>query len=131
MLAEATTSIYAAPSGETQVINEWLFGSFSYIYWPMLILGMAMPATILIIQALRPGYINVKVTASLAAIVVAAFWIKRYIIIVPTLSLGAYLPYFPTWIEVSITLATFALFFLMYTGFVKLFPLFELESEEI
>lgn len=131
MLAEATTSKYAAPSGETQVINEWLFGSFSSIYWPMLILGMAMPATILIIQALRPGYINVKITAFLAAIVVGAFWIKRYIIIVPTLSLGAYVPYFPTWIEVSITLATFALFFLMYTGFVKLFPLFELEGEEI
>jgi Ni/Fe-hydrogenase subunit HybB-like protein len=131
MLAEVTTSKYAAPSSEAQVINEWLFGGFAYIYWPMLIIGMILPATILIIQALKPGYVNVKITAILAAIVVGAFWVKRYIIIVPTLSLGAYVPYHPSWIEVSITAATSALFFLMYTGFVKIFPLFELEEEEL
>jgi molybdopterin-containing oxidoreductase family membrane subunit len=58
-------------------------------------------------------------------------WLKRYIIIVPTL----YSPripvqgvpwewahYQPTWVEWSITAGAFATFILLYTLFSKMFP---------
>jgi Ni/Fe-hydrogenase subunit HybB-like protein len=73
----------------------------------------------------------------LATIVVAsvliniAMWIKRYIIIVPTLD-SPRMPiqgvpwewahYSPTWVEWSITAGAFAMFILLYTFFSKMFP---------
>jgi Ni/Fe-hydrogenase subunit HybB-like protein len=79
------------------------------------------------------------VTASI--LVNGAMWLKRYIIVVPTL----YNPrvpiqnvpwewahYTPTWVEWSITAGAFAMFILLYTLFSKLFPVISIweTSEE-
>ncbi len=77
----------------------------------------------------------------IASIVIASLlvnlglWLKRYIIIVPTL-LHPFLPiqwvpwewaiYRPTWVEWSITAGAFAAFTLLYTWFSKLFPVVSL-----
>jgi Ni/Fe-hydrogenase subunit HybB-like protein len=72
-------------------------------------------------------------TIVLASILInLAMWLKRYIIIVPTL----YSPrtpiqdvpwewahYAPTWVEWSITAGAFAMFILLYTLFSKMFPI--------
>ncbi len=57
-------------------------------------------------------------------------WLKRYIIVVPTLAspfmptrTGANLSYVPTWVEWSITAGGFAAFFLMFIFFSKVFPI--------
>ncbi len=70
------------------------------------------------------------VTASI--LINVAMWLKRYIIIVPTLS-NPRIPiqavpwewahYAPTWVEWSITAGAFAMFILLYTLFSKLFPI--------
>ncbi len=129
MLSEMITARYAGPTGDFLVSQEWLVGDFAWIFWPMLIIGMIIPFITLVAQAIRPAHVNIGVTAFVSALVVAAFWLKRFIIIVPTLSLGAPVPYTPSWVETSITLAEFALFALLYTGFVKLFPMFEMEEQ--
>jgi molybdopterin-containing oxidoreductase family membrane subunit len=54
-------------------------------------------------------------------------WLERFLIIVPTLSFGR-LPatwghYTPTWVEISITAATFATMVSLYLIFAKLFPI--------
>ena len=61
-----------------------------------------------------------------------AMWLKRYIIIVPTLD-NPRIPiqgvpwewahYSPTWVEWSITAGAFAMFILLYTLFSKIFPI--------
>ena len=73
----------------------------------------------------------------IATIVVAsvlvniAMWLKRYIIIVPTLYNpripiqdvpSEWAHYSPTWVEWSITAGAFAMFILLYTLFSKMFP---------
>ena len=65
-------------------------------------------------------------------IIVVQAWIKRYLIVVPTL-LNPYLPiqgvspevatYFPSWVEISISAGGIAGFVLLYTMFSKVFPI--------
>jgi molybdopterin-containing oxidoreductase family membrane subunit len=65
-------------------------------------------------------------------IIVIGAWIKRYIIVVPTL-LHPYMPiqevpadwssYFPNWVEWSVTMGCLAGIFLVITIFSKLFPI--------
>ncbi|MBI5304484.1 MAG: polysulfide reductase NrfD [Chloroflexi bacterium] len=68
-------------------------------------------------------------TASL--LINIAMWLKRYIIIVPTLYNpripiqnvpSEWAQYTPTWVEWSITAGAFAMFILLYTLFSKMFP---------
>jgi molybdopterin-containing oxidoreductase family membrane subunit len=129
LLSEQMTANYAGPSGENIVSQEWLFGSYSGIFWPMLLGGMVLPCIILLWQAFKPGYVNINLTAILAGAVVLAFWVKRYLVIIPTMTRGLEgIVYTPSWVEVSIVIGTFALPALMYTLFVKFFPIIELEE---
>ena len=81
------------------------------------------------LPAMRAHPIGTIVIASV--LINIAMWLKRYIIIVPTL----YSPripiqnvpwewahYQPTWVEWSITAGAFAMFILLYTLFSKMFP---------
>jgi molybdopterin-containing oxidoreductase family membrane subunit len=65
------------------------------------------------------------VTASV--LVVAAMWVERYFIVVSgfRVPLMPYEPstYAPTWVELSVMAAGFALFALLITLFVKVFPI--------
>ncbi len=131
MLSELMTTSYAAPSGETIVSQEWLFGSFAWIFWPMLIFGMIIPTLWFLYQALKPNYVNIEISSFMSLLVIIAFWVKRYIIIIPTLSIGAYEIYLPSWVEISITLGSFALLILVFSLFIKIFPMFELEEEKV
>ena len=59
--------------------------------------------------------------------VVVGMWLERFLIIVPTLA-NPRLPfvrggYTPRWVEVTITIGTFAYFGLLYVFFTKLFPI--------
>lgn len=67
------------------------------------------------------------VTASVIAAmcVVAGMWLERWNIIVPTMThprLISYAVYRPTLTEISLTMASLALFGLMFLVFFKLFP---------
>jgi Ni/Fe-hydrogenase subunit HybB-like protein len=66
----------------------------------------------------------------MCAILVIAFWFKRYMIIVPTLSIGIQKGgiYNPTWVEIAIVLGVFAVPMLLYTLLSKIIPLIELED---
>ncbi|MBI4277708.1 MAG: polysulfide reductase NrfD [Armatimonadetes bacterium] len=102
------------------------------------IAGVLRVALWILLGALALSMIPVLHARPLLSIVVASVlvnagaWIKRYVIVVPTL-LHPYLPiqgvpwewaqYRPTWVEWSITAAAFAGFMLVYTVFSRLFPI--------
>jgi molybdopterin-containing oxidoreductase family membrane subunit len=72
--------------------------------------------------------INGVVTASV--FVNVGMWLKRFIIVVPTLaspfmppSTGSIRVYSPTWVEWAITAGAFAAFCLMFSLFAKVFPI--------
>jgi molybdopterin-containing oxidoreductase family membrane subunit len=131
MMAEQLTALFAGPAGEVLVSQAWLFGSFSTLFWSMTTLGLVIPFIYLLIQAFRPKQVNITWTAIMSVILVIAFWFKRYLIIVPTLSLGTHKVglYIPTWVEIAILFGSFALPALMYTLLTKLIPLIEMEED--
>ncbi len=60
---------------------------------------------------------------------------KRYLIVIPSQTLGTLLPYevgtySPTWVEYSVVIGLFALGALLYTLFIKIFPILEVEVNE-
>jgi molybdopterin-containing oxidoreductase family membrane subunit len=131
--AELITMEYAAPHPELLVSEMILQGELSQIYWSMLIFGFLMPSLLLIIQAIRPSLFSLTNTTLAAAILLVAFWMKRFFIVVPSL-LRPLLPfqsgtYYPSWVEWSVIIGIFAMAALLYMVYLKLFPIVELSEE--
>ncbi len=133
MMAEQLAALFAGPTGEMFVSEEWLFGSFAALFWVMTTLGLVIPFLYMLIQAFRKDYVNITWTAVMSFILVVAFWFKRYMIIVPTLSIGVQQVglYSPTWVEIAILLGSFALPLLLYSILTKVVPLIEMEETHL
>ncbi|MBI4296775.1 MAG: polysulfide reductase NrfD [Chloroflexi bacterium] len=130
ILAEQLTMRYAPPISEFMVSEMLLTGEFAPFFWPMLIFGFLIPALSLVLQAVYPVFRSTTRTIWAAGFILVAFWIKRFLIVVPSL-LRPLLPfpegsYQPSWVEWSIVAGVFAMAALLFMGFLKLFPIVEL-----
>ncbi|MFI5150482.1 MAG: NrfD/PsrC family molybdoenzyme membrane anchor subunit [Bacteroidia bacterium] len=119
---------YKMERGEAKLLNDLLVGPTSGLFWTAQILGMAIPAVLLLFKRFRrPAAITF-----ISLFVVVFAWVKRYLIVTPIL-LHPYLPiqnvpdswkhYFPTFIEMSIVAASLAGVLLIITLFSRLFPI--------
>jgi len=121
--AENLTAWYGNEPKEMAVFGARIRGNFAPYFWIMVFCNFVVPFVLLGVRRLRTIQ-----TATLASItVLIGMWLERFIIIVPTLSFGR-LPatwghYAPTWVEISITTATFAVMVVLYLLFSKLFPI--------
>lgn len=123
LFAERLTTWYGNETSEMAVFWETQRGAYAPLFWTMVLLNFVIPFPLLTIKRLRT--ITGTVVASLA--VVVGMWIERFLIIVPSLA-RKYLPYSwgtyrPTWVEITITMGTFAAMGLLYTLFVKVVPI--------
>ncbi|HJY85365.1 MAG TPA: NrfD/PsrC family molybdoenzyme membrane anchor subunit [Candidatus Acidoferrales bacterium] len=123
LFAERLTTWYGNQTSEMAVFWETQRGAYAPLFWTMVLLNFVIPFLLLTIKRLRT--IAGTVVASLAVLV--GMWIERFLIIVPSLA-RKYLPYSwgtyrPTWVEITITLGTFAAMGLLYTLFVKVAPI--------
>ena len=196
-ISEYLTISYGAESKDVTLINALFYGSFSRMFWLMVVVGLILPAVLTLIPhlpvvdrlhrvpllrpipagaaalsmvalvvAVRLGsgprvsatlHLSYDTLLPLAVITVGAavlaflpvlrrqpvtsvivasllvnfgMWLKRYIIVVPSMALPLtrteWATYRPTWVEWSITGAAFATFILLYTLFAKFFPLISL-----
>ena len=121
--AEYLTTWYGNQPEEMAVFNSKIGGSYSPLFWTMVVFCFVIPAPVLAIRKLR----TIRGTVIASATVVVGMFIERFLIIVPTLT-HPRLPfnwgsYRPTWVEVLLTLGPFAYFVLLYSVFVKLFPI--------
>jgi Ni/Fe-hydrogenase subunit HybB-like protein len=121
--AENLTVWYGNEPKEMAVLGARVRGNFAPYFWIMVFCNFVAPFVLLGIRRLR----SIR-TATIASItVLIGMWLERYIIIVPTLSMprlaAAWGAYQPSWVEISITTATFAVMALLYLIFAKLFPL--------
>lgn len=129
MLVEQFTARFAGPAAEFFVSEAWLFGRYAAVFWTLTTIGLALPCVYLLAQAFRPGKINITMTAIVSFVIVVAMWYKRYIIIVPTLTVGTHLVgYAPTWVEMMILAGSLAAMALIYTILLKLIPVVEMEE---
>jgi Ni/Fe-hydrogenase subunit HybB-like protein len=108
-------------------INELFRGKYAPFFWFAEIGGIILPIILLLFRRMRRPLPILLVSV----IVLFASWVKRLIIIVPTLA-NPYLPkefvphawmvYKPTLIETSIALGCFILIVMIISVLVKLFP---------
>ena len=123
-----TIGEYLTPGYKLEVEEKHLFelimlGKNALWFWFFIVAGIVVPAFLLIFR--RGPTIPRIITA--AVLVNVAMWIKRFVIIIPTLQVPLmpfdFGTYTPTWVEWSITAAAFAAFILIFAIAAKLIPL--------
>lgn len=137
--SEYFTSWFGSAKWDSELIHK-LFSRSEYGGWTFFanFAGIVVPVIITAIPALRkPGPITLA-----AFVMVIAMWVKRYLIIVPTLETTLlpmqdtrveYVKYSATWVEWALTfagIATFFLFFTVMSKFVTVVPVSGLEEPE-
>lgn len=125
---EYAVPAYKMESAEGFLLHDLFGGSYSTIFWTLQFGTVLLPAVILCFPKGRTP--TMAVIACL--IIVIGAWVKRYIIVVPTL-LHPIVPmqdvpfdwshYFPNWVEWSVTFGALAGIFLVITLFSKTFPI--------
>ena len=108
-------------------LKELFAGNFSEMFWIAQGAGLLLPIILLLI----PYFRKPLPIAIISFVVLVAAWLKRYIIVIPTLE-HPFLPvqnvpelyqnYSPTSIEITITVFSFVTSFLIITVLAKLFP---------
>ncbi|MFZ9386366.1 MAG: NrfD/PsrC family molybdoenzyme membrane anchor subunit [Chitinophagaceae bacterium] len=137
--SEYLTSWYGSEKWDSEVVAK-LFNPAEY-GWQFFFAnfaGIILPIAIVAIPATRkPNWI-----AFVSFFMVMALWVKRYLIIVPTLETPLlpmqdtrpeFVKYSATWVEWSLTLAgiaTFFLFFTLMSKFVTIIPISEFGDKE-
>ena len=138
--SEYLTSWYASAQWDSEVIEK-LLSPHHYGTWFAIsnIIGILIPLIIMAFKALR----NPLMITIASVLVLISLWIKRYLIVVPTLETPLipiqdirpeYVSYSPTWVEYALTLAGFASFLLLFSlaqRIVTIIPMSALEKEEI
>jgi molybdopterin-containing oxidoreductase family membrane subunit len=122
-VSEYLTTGYKMSEGAEFNFRQLFLGQFAGFYWFYVLGGLVLPVLLVLIPWTR----NVWGVVFASVLVVAAMWIERYFIVVSgfRVPLMPYEPsvYAPTWVELSVMFAGFALFALLITIFVKIFPI--------
>ncbi len=133
---EFLTEGYKLQVEEKTLMQFLLVGKGAVWFWFFVVAGMVIPAFLLIFR--RGKTIPRIVTA--AVLINVAMWVKRFVIVVPTLQIPLmpyeFGTYTPTWVEWSVTAGAFAAFMLVFAFFAKLVPLISIwevaeESREV
>ena len=123
-LCEYLTSGYTAFEADSQILQQVFYGQYAWGWWTFLIPGLLVPGFIFGWSRTR----NSPFWATIGGLLVTfGMWVKRFIIVIPTVSSPIYtqpwLVYNPSWIEMGITLAGSCGFLLMFYLFSKIFPI--------
>jgi len=132
-ISEIVTVMYAGPSAEIIVAESLLFGQFAPLFWSTMIGGIIIPMSILFIPLIKREAFSVKSTVIASILVNIFMYIKRFIIVVPSLTFPRIYEqgiYIPTLTEISVNLATFWIPIILYLSFAKLFPIIEIDHTE-
>lgn len=127
-LNEYWVPAYKMETHEGFLLTDLFQGEYSLVFWILQFGTVLLPAVIL---SFARGRTPLIATITCAVIVIGA-WIKRYVIVIPTL-LHPFMPiqevpekwahYFPNWLEWSVTMGALAGIFLVLTLFSKVFPI--------
>jgi len=122
-ISEYLTTGYKLEEGAEFHFRQLFLEQFAGFYWFYFIGGLVVPGLLILLPWTR----NIWGVVLASVLVVAAMWIERYFIVVSgfRVPLMPYEPstYAPTWVELSVMAAGFALFALLITLFVKVFPI--------
>ncbi len=118
---------YKMKLGEGIHLRELFVGNYSVMFWFVQLTGLVLPIVLLLFRYFRKPFPIMVISF----VVLIASWLKRYIIVIPTLE-HPFLPvqnvpdhfkhYSPTSTEIMITLFSFVSAMLIITILAKLFP---------
>ncbi len=122
-ISEFVTAGYKLEGSEPVYLGQIFTGSFAPLYWFYVVAGLIVP--ILLVTVRRTRHVRGIVTA--AVLVDVAMWLERYIIVVaslkvPQMPYASPARYFPSWIEIAISLSALAFFALMIAVFTRFLP---------
>jgi molybdopterin-containing oxidoreductase family membrane subunit len=137
LFAEVLTEGYkmegmSMDEGSGALLQEILLGRYAPLFWGFVLGGLAIPIALVSLPPTR----NVPGIVVASSLVVVAMWLKRFLIVVPSMATpmmptgwGAY---WPSRVEIAITLAAVAAVPLMLMLFFRIFPILSIyEMEEI
>jgi molybdopterin-containing oxidoreductase family membrane subunit len=114
---------YKLEEGAEFHFRQLFLGQFAGFYWYYFVGGLVIPGLLILLPWTR----NIWGVVTASVLVVVAMWVERYFIVVAGMRvpLMPYEPsnYAPSWVEWSVMAAGFALFALLITLFVKVFPI--------
>jgi len=134
--SEYLTSWYGSETWDMEVLHK-LFDTNEYWWWFFfaVFIGVFLPMVVIIV----PRFRNINSITFASLIAVLALWVKRYLIIIPTLETPLmpaqdmrieYIHYTPTLIEWMLTIAGVAMFCLLFFLFSKFVPLIPIVRED-
>lgn len=127
--SEYLTSWYGSIKWDMEVLYR-LFDPTEY--WHLFVFAVFIGVLLPIIIVTVPKFRNINSIAFAACTAVLALWVKRYLIIIPTLETPMlpihdlrpeYVHYSATWVEWALTFAGVALFILLFYLFSKFIPI--------
>jgi len=127
--SEYLTSWYGSETWEMEVLYK-LFDTGEYWWWFFFaaIIGVVLPIIVILI----PKFRSINSITAVSVLAVFALWVKRYLIIIPTLETPLlplqdmrpeYIHYQPTIIEWLLTFSGVALFCILFFLFSKFVPI--------
>lgn len=121
-LSEYATVGYKMEVGGASLLSALLVGRYAPYFWFFAIFGTIVPIVLLALPRTR----TVKWIVTAAVLVNMGMWLKRFVIVIPSMALPL-MPYEwgtyrPTWVEWSITAAAFAAFALVFVILARVFP---------
>ncbi len=123
VVTEYLTVGYKMEVEEKHLLELLMLGKDAIWFWFFVVAGIVVPAFLLLY---RRGQTILKIVTA-AALINVAMWVKRFVIVVPSLQVPLmpfeFTAYTPTWVEWSITAGAFAGFMLILAIFVKFMPL--------
>jgi molybdopterin-containing oxidoreductase family membrane subunit len=122
-ISEYLTTGYKMDDAQEFHFRQLFLEQFAGFYWYYFVGGLILPGVLV----LCPWTRNIAGMVVASGLAVVAMWVERYFIVVAGLRvpLLSYDPsnYAPSWVELSVVAAGFALFALLISIFVKIFPI--------
>jgi molybdopterin-containing oxidoreductase family membrane subunit len=129
IVVEVLTTIYQPSVAEQALSEALLTGRYAWLFWGSTA-ALVIPLIGLVWMAITRSWKISWLVAAGVLVNVGALG-KRLLIVVPSQTHGQLLPYgtgtyFPTWVEIAVTVGLFSLGAAMVAIFMKLFPIIEL-----
>jgi molybdopterin-containing oxidoreductase family membrane subunit len=126
VIAEELTTSYAGAAKERAYVHEVVWGAYANLFWTV-VFALGITFAIFFIQFVRHTVsIGWSIVGGLVVNVAAV--LKRFLIVVPSQTHGMLIDYpegwyRPSWVEICVILGLVALATLLFSTFVKLFPI--------
>jgi len=132
MVSEYLTEGYKLHATTRDLLELLMLGKLAPFFWLFVVGGLLAPIAIVALPMTR----NIPMITLASVAVVLGMWLKRFLIVVPGLAEPmmprALTIYWPTWVEVAITLAGAAAIPLILMVFFRFFPVLSIyEMEEL